>query len=731
MKRIDASEIPTTSFFDRHNVPFSRAQFFRYKRLLDENYEFKIPLKQGGNRKISEREELFLRGCLTGNVVPSIDNLRKSFKLELNIEVGRTAMRQALDRLFPDRFRLRPGRPFNCAPVGSTNSLGGFELIVAVAYYLKWPERAGKVISDAVRDHKRSQRGDVHAVPDLKGRHAGKFTSHYSKRADIRASRFASVSQKRDRKNWGSMNIMHEQVTTLERKSLAMLSLPIVTGNGQVRSVNLPLGQNMGNLCGFNYKQATISKFLGEMKYLGIADRLLRDLPEFWQKCWGKDVSRLSGPVLSYYIDGNTKAVWSSKRIKQNKVTMLGRVMGCLEQVFIHDGLGHPVYFETYSGNAPVGEHILALFEKIESTILEVPGSKASVCRAIIMDAASNSVRTLRTFAAQKKYHYITTLDDNQWSERRVRNPGHPIRYQYGKATLRDLDFELQDSTDKGYMIVVRAIKINWDNGKQTVLLTSLSKAVVDASEVVWSYFQRWPAQELRFRDKKAGLSLNRVCGYGKTLVTNERVKDKLDKLTQKKERLEKELTEPIAAIRAHDKALAALIPKERRLREKTAIKEGKRKIPRTIQKQFAEISDKIRFRESDRRKVETNYKKQFKSYRKTQKEWLRLQSKKTVYQLDVELDQIMTYYRASLAHLCAYFIQHFLDGRPLSLIMLFQRVAHLQGTIQESKYERKVALVANKQDPEMMKLLGQAIVKINELKIKGHGGKVYHFSLV
>jgi len=43
---------------------------------------------------------------------------------------------------------------------------------------------------------------------------------------------------------------------------------------------------------------------------------------------------------------------------------MLGRVMGCLEQVFIHDSFGHPIYFETYSGHAPVGEYVLSMFKK-------------------------------------------------------------------------------------------------------------------------------------------------------------------------------------------------------------------------------------------------------------------------------------------------------------------------------------------------------------------------------
>jgi hypothetical protein len=36
------------------------------------------------------------------------------------------------------------------------------------------------------------------------------------------------------------------------------------------------------------------------------------------------------------------------------------------------------------------------------------------------MDGASNSVGTLRAFASQQKYHYITPLDDNQWNERKI-----------------------------------------------------------------------------------------------------------------------------------------------------------------------------------------------------------------------------------------------------------------------------------------------------------------------
>lgn len=193
----------------------------------------------------------------------------------------------------------------------------------------------------------------------------------------------------------------------------------------------------------------------------------------------------------------------------------LGRVMGCLEQVFVHDGFGHPVYLETYAGKAPIGEHVLDMFEKIEDA-MEGPGPPLRVTRVIVMDAASNGVATLRAFAEQDRYHYITALDDNQYHPSKVREEGRPKRYYYGDATLRDCLLELEDSREKGYLVVVRAVRIDWDYGKRTVLITSLPKETVGASLVVKAYFNRWPHEELQFRSMKSFACLNRVAGYGK-----------------------------------------------------------------------------------------------------------------------------------------------------------------------------------------------------------------------
>jgi len=567
---------------------------------------------------------------------------------------------------------------------------------------------------------------------DKKGRNKdGHFTKCYNQRTDVRESRFASISDKRQTKNWYSMNIIKDHHTTITRKSLAILSLPIVTGNGQFRNVNIAQGQTLKHFCGFNYKQSSITKYLAELKYLGVSTGLLQDLPNFWRLCWEDNVGNsMIGPLLCYYIDGNTKALWSSKRVKQNKVTMLGRVMGCLEQVFIHDGFGHPIYFETYSGHGPTGEHLLGLFEKIESVILEVPHSRTRILRAIVMDGAGNSVKCLRAFAAQDKFHYITTLDDNQWNERRVRSRSYPTRYRYGDATLRDLDIEMEDSNEKGYLISTRAIKINWDNGKQTVLLTSLPCCIVDTNEIVFSYFRRWPANELPYRYEKATVSLNRVAGYGRKKVKNIRHREKQEKLAQKIATLNEQLKDAIDEINVHEHAISNFIPKERRLRAKTKIVKGKHIVPDAISDEFKQYGKKIRYHQRAIKTIEKTQEKEFKMFIKSQREWLRLQGKENDYAVDVELDQIVTYFRASLAHLYAYFIRYFIGGKPISMIALLHRVIHLTATIEETKSVRKIVLQDNLQDPIMMKNLQGAIEKLNALKIHGPSGKIMNFSL-
>jgi hypothetical protein len=737
LQRIESSELSIAAFFKEYKVPFSRAQYFNYKRQLALSGPEGIQdrRRRGGNRKLNEEAEGFLFGCVKSKPDVTLEWLQQAIKENFSREVDLSTISRAIKRVSGNRAHLPRGRRKSISEQEVViNPVGGFEIIVAIAYHLGWAQRVAEVISNEITELKQRRVFKRNAEKnDKQGRHkSGKFSARYNRRKEVRASRFATISEKRKSKNWQSMDIVRDDPGVLIRKSLAVLSLPIITMNGNVRSADLALGDSLKHLCGFNYKQSTIVKYLSELKYLGISTRLLKEMADFWRKLWSEDLAdSMAGALLCYYIDGNTKAVWSSQRVKQNKVTMLGRVMGCLEQVFIHDGFGHPIYFETFSGHGPVGEHILGLFEKIEDAIADVPRSSTKVYRAIVMDSASNSVKALRAFADQQKYYYVTPLDDNQWDERKVIKFGSVSRYRSGKATLRELEIELEDSNEKGYLISSRAIKIEWDNGKMTVLLTNLPLKIVDASDVVWSYFRRWPAQELQFRYKKAVVSLNRVAGYGRKAIENPRVLEAQKKAATRIEELSRQLEKPSEQISIHENAIADLIPQERQIRAQGTIRNGKRILAQQLQQQLDRCSKKINHHKRAIKKIEKGHGDKFKLLRKHQKEWLRLQGKEKVYEVDVELDQIVTFHRISLANLLSYFIKHFLDGARISMVMLLHRIIHLQATIEESNEVRKVKLKRNEKDPEMMSKLSFALEKLNRLHIQGPRGKYMEFSLL
>ncbi|MBM3300392.1 MAG: hypothetical protein FJY85_10595 [Deltaproteobacteria bacterium] len=524
------------------------------------------------------------------------------------------------------------------------------------------------------------------------------------------------------------MDILWARSEVLQRKSLAVLSLPFVTNNGEIRTVNKARGKILSTICGFRYKQATLTRFLSELKALGASAVLLPSLVDFWREHWRGEISTERNlPLLCYYIDGNTKALWSKKRVKKTKVTMLGRIMGSLEQVFVHDSYGRPVYLETFAGHAPLGEYILSLFEKIEHS-LEGPGPRLPVNRAIVMDGASNSVRTLRAFAAQRKYHYITTLDDNQWSPRKVRMEGRPQRYRHGPATLRDCEIELTDSQEPGYLFVTRGIKIEWDEGKKTYLTTSLPKDIIGPSLVVKSYFDRWPCEELPFRRMKAVACLHRVAGYGKQEAPDERVLQRQKELAAEIGQLKKKLSAAITAIEEQERQIAPLIVKERRLRARSRIVDGNRLLPKREAEELQSISRAIARHERIIRDIR-NAEPDLKKLETAECTWLRLQGKEKVYKADVELDQIMTYFRVSLVNLYAYLSQ-LMGGSHLSLMDLLHAVLFLSGTVQESSDTRHVILESNDADPEAMERLRKAIRIINGMEIRDGKGRRYSFVL-
>ena len=718
VQKIANSGLSVDDYLQKYEVPFSRPQFFRYKaRLAAEGLDGLIDGRSKGNhRKLTPDAKGFLRGVHNTDPRLSLQEMCGSLESTLGIRV---------DRSTASRFLKGEGEqiewPRPVEPEKIFTSCGGFEIIGALALHLGWVKHTAEVI---LQERSRFRRtvafSQQRMARDRKGRNSlGQFTGEYNRREDVRLGRFASVEEKRERKNYSRMALFQAGEFILERKCLGILALPLITLNGTTRSANGPLGNALEHFCGYNYQHDTLDKFLRELKYLGISERLLRDQVSFWQAHWRKvEAGSSGGPLLCYYVDGNTKPLWSQKRVKQNKVTMLGRVMGCLEQVFVHDAFGRPVYLETYAGKAPIGEHILGMFEKIEES-LEGPGPSLPVRRVIVMDAASNGVATLRAFADQEKYHYITSLDDNQWNPRKVRQEGRAKRYYYGDATLRDCLLELEDSQEKGYLVVVRAVRIDWDYGKRTVLITSLPKEAVGASLVVKTYFDRWPYEELQFRSMKSFACLNRVAGYGKKKMPDEKVRRSQADLQDRITSLRTRLRVPLKAIADQEERLATCIEKERRLHCEGLVADGKRVVEEKTHVILRSLSREISQCHRQIKSIESECRKELHRLRRHEKEWLRLQGKDYVYRIDVELDQIMSYFRVALVNLSSWFLSECMGKQSMSLAKFFHNVLLMPAEIELTKDVRRIRLKRNPKDPDGMALLEPALEKLNDLRIQ------------
>ncbi len=67
---------------------------------------------------------------------------------------------------------------------------------------------------------------------------------------------------------------------------------------------------------------------------------------------------------------------------------------------------------------------------------------------------------------------------------------------------------------------------VNWDNGRKAVIITDIPRELLDESEVVKKYFDRWPLQEKIFREEKSGVHIQYVVGHGTKM-------DSYDKMAQ------------------------------------------------------------------------------------------------------------------------------------------------------------------------------------------------------
>ncbi len=727
IQKIKDSKKSVTSYFKTSNVPFSKAQYYNYLKCVKKYGEecLKDGRKDGNNRKLTQSIKDYINICIKEEPSILASQLRMNIQKQFDTDISKSSIND---------FRKSKGLPRQ--PLKKKEykfkSSGGGEILTSLAFFSGIIDVFTKTIVARVNEVRESpsfNRSLTMKKDHQTFRVQGKFTKEYNQLKSVRENRFKSIDEKILKKNYSSMNIFYMSEKIISRYNLALLCLPLVTENGKSSRVNRVKGNDLAFLCGYNYKDAALDKYLRELKYLKVSEKLIIETAKFWLNFW-RDRDGEETISVCYYIDGNTKALWSQDRCYKGKVTMLGRVMNCLENVFIHDGKGHPLYFQTFHGHADLGEHALGMITKLMKHFSDV-SSQISIKRVLVMDGGGNSVKTMRAFSDSKDDEYfITILDNNQVKERKFKHKNRKTRYKYGAATLIACKIELLDSKEAGYIYETRAVIVKWDNGRESVLVTNIPAELLDASEITKRYFDRWPKQEKEFRNYKGSLNIHRIVGYGKKLEDYDTMKEKYSKIKKTIRKLRTKLKEPLMEIDKIEKELASLYRKEKKQREKSKIEFGKRVLSESDSEKLKQLEREIKKCLLRQKTIEKDHTDDFTKLKKNMKEEGRIRFKDKVYRIDTELDQIMTCFKLSFANLCSFLLTECMNHEKYELQSLFESIFQLGGNAKITDYEKIIKLERNPKESNVMKKVEGCIKKLNDMKIQNPEGHLLQFSM-
>lgn len=726
IQKMKESNQPVTDYFKQNIVPFSRAQYYLYCKTLQKYGEegLKDKRTEGNYTKLTQRIKDYIVSTVKENQSISSTQLQSKILNQFNVNISKTCLNSF--RTSESLSRIPPPEEIEYQHQKSN----GGEILTSLAFYTHIIEIFTKTIIDRKNDVQQSQLyqqnktiGEDH--PEIRSH--GKFTREYNQQQSVRENRFRSIDDKIQGKNLSTMNIFEMSEEAISRYNLALLCLPLVTSNGKSSRVNRVKGNDLTFLCGYNYKDASLDRYLRELKYLKISEQLIAATAKFWIDFWRTE-SKEETYFVCYYIDGNTKALWSSNSCYKGKVTMLGRVMNCLENVFIHDGKGHPLYFQTFQGHADIGKHALNMLTKL-NYFLNDPYVHLEVKRILVIDGGGNGVKTLRAFKDSDEY-FITILDENQIKDRKFKHIHEETKYKYGNANLVDCLIELLDSSEKNYIFECRAVVVNWDNGKRSVLVTNIPHELLDESEIVKKYFDRWPMQEKTFREAKSGVNIHRIVGYGKKIERYEGMDEKHSNICMTITELRSKLNEPLMEIEAIEVKLADLYQQERRLREKSTIVNGERVLSDIDSVELQKCEIQIKKCLYQQKKIEKEHKADFEKLKRFLNEEMRIRDKDKVYRVDTELDQIMTCFKLSFVNLCSFFLTRCFHGEKMEILTLFESIFQLNGSADITNGKKTIALEKNPKEPELMDKLNYGLSELNRMEIYDLDGRLINFKV-
>ena len=574
----------------------------------------------------------------------------------------------------------------------------------------------------------------------------GRFESDHNERYrkapdDAIGPGFASVAITRATKDPERFHLNQVQPEIIERKIWALMVSPLL-GSGRWDGIRVARGDLLGELCGYPYMPSTLDLFTRELKFLGVAGTLWETHARLWvaqTRAWGDP---RSAAVL--YVDESNKAVFTELFSQASKVSQTGRVMPSIEVVAFHSGYGVPLWQMTYSGRAPLVREVPPLLQRLER-ILE----GAQVGRIIVIDAEGNSIPFLKGLESGAPARaWITRLRPSMVESRRIFNRTNYRAYRNGDRVRVGLaDFDDRD----GGTFRMRVVEIERRSTKTVTYLgasTLLPERDWSATEMADLYFERWPNQEANFRAVNQAVGSKEVHGYGKQLVDNVTVVTELDQLNN-------ELIKLATAKLEQDMDLAALTKETHATRLALGKSDGRlATVTNTIETRIAKgtrINPALKRLSAERTALQATITRSTKSLARQDGKLAKLserhattlrrieerrahrdalESRRTIFRHDVELDSTFAVFKVGLVLLVSYVLKEYLAGARMEPVTFLERLATLPGRLRRLPGLEIVTFDYNHRDPEVMALLSLHAEAINAARLPLRSGRVLRIAI-
>ena len=566
----------------------------------------------------------------------------------------------------------------------------------------------------------------------------GHFTTTYNRRRKRKAGQaIASYLRTAEEKAEGRVpswpRFVHERRETLLPKLWMLTLAPLVAGTKGWDALRAQEAAGLLPLTGFAYMPSTLAKMTSALAISGAGPRLLETVGTHWHQV-AEERWKEPGAMAALYIDNHVKEVWTSLFTLSGKVSRLNRVMPCITETFVHTGAGTPLVASVQSGGAPLAPRFMSLVENAEAKL-----DGGAVRRAVVVDSEGSTFDILAACAAAKRV-IVTPLKPS-------RMPSLTLKYSRGSyyRPYRDND-ELRVGTGtlthkgSGRSLEVGVLHVRRTHRERdTVLLTTGLALDMEGSDLADLYFARWPTQENAFKEGVA-VGINQHRGNSGRMVNNVAVITELEHLEARvkasaAERehlaaaegpLQKSL---LNAERQHQRASAALATRRGRLDTLVAAgrREGKQLGSVSIELQAAllkseETAADVARAQAGVTKNEARAADLDELLAKAAARAAKLEHQRSIRQLDVALDMVLTAAKLSCALLITFALREYLTATPMTPHTFITRIFGIRGRREVRPEQECVYFYENPRDPDINAVLADACRKLNARRLSREG---------